>query len=209
LDAFYEDLPEAVNISLDDVGVPKQKLYRKRSDLEETAPSPTDKEQPPEASSSHSILGPDDPALKRVHNTVAHVETPDGHYILNGHGRVTVLRLLIAFLLYHDLLRDHCVQFFVDGARSFHADILAHLHGFRPMRTILDGYHLLEKGKVERSLVLREKSVRNPVLADLMPWLWLGPVDAAIAYLRTLGSDQMKAGKSVDRLIEYFERNRQ
>ncbi len=122
-----------------------------------------------------------------MHNTVAHVQTPDGQYIFNGHGTVTVLRFLIAFLSYHDLLRDHCVQFFVDGARSLHADMLAHMHGFRPMRIILDGYHLHEKCKVELSLVLRGKTVRNPVLAGRMPWRWFGSVDAAIAYLRTLG----------------------
>ncbi len=77
------------------------------------------------------------------------------------------------------------------------------------MRIFLDGYHLHEKCKDQLSLVLRGKNVRNPVLAERMPWLWLGQVDAAIAYLRTLGSDRMKSGKSVDRLIEYFERNRQ
>ncbi len=117
----------------------------------------------------------------------------------SGHGR----------LLHKDLLHDHCVQFFVDGARSLHADILAGMSWFRPMRIFLDWYHLHEKCKVELSLVLRGKKVRNPVLANLMPLLWLGQVDAAIAYLRTLGSDQIKSGKSVDRLIEYFERNRE
>ena len=208
LDAIYKDLPDAVNVSLDDVGVKKQKAHRSEPNLEE-APSTTDAGREPEESRATSILGPEDPELKRVHNTIAHVETPEGHYILNGHGTVTVLRFLIAFLLHKDLLHDHCVQFFVDGARSLHADILAGMSWFRPMRIFLDWYHLHEKCKVELSLVLRGKKVRNPVLANLMPLLWLGQVDAAIAYLRTLGSDQIKSGKSVDRLIEYFERNRE
>ncbi len=77
------------------------------------------------------------------------------------------------------------------------------------MRIFLDGYPLHEKCKVELSLGLRGKDIRNPGLAERMPLLWLGPIDAAIAYLRAIRSAQIKSGKSVDRLIEYFERNRE
>jgi len=83
------------------------------------------------------------------------------------------------------------------------------MRGFQPMRIFLDGYHLHEKCKVELSLVLRGKDVRNPVLAERMPWLWLGQIDAAIAYLRAIRPAQIQSGKSVDRLIEYLERNRE
>lgn len=100
-------------------------------------------------------------------------------------------------------------SFFVDGARSLHADILAGMRWFRPMRIFLDWYHLHEKCKVELSLVLQGKDIRNAVLAELMPLLWLGQIDAAIAYLRAIRPAQIKSGKSVDRLIEYFERNRE
>ncbi len=60
-------------------------------------------------------------------------------------------------------------SFFVDGARSLHADILAGMRWFRPMRIFLDWYHLHEKCKVELSLVLQGKDIRNAVLAELMP----------------------------------------
>jgi len=112
LEAIYEDLPGAVNVSIDDVGVKKQKAHRSGSDLEGKARSTTDAELEPEGPRSTSTLGPEDPELKRLHHTIAHVETPQGHYILHGHGTVTVLQFLIAFLLHKDLLRDHCVQFF-------------------------------------------------------------------------------------------------
>ncbi len=39
--------------------------------------------------------------------------------------------------------------------------------------------------------------------------LWLGQIDAAIAYLRAIRPVQIKSGRSVDRLIEYFKRNRE
>ncbi len=210
MDAVYEDLHGAVNISLDDVGVKKQKAQRSILDSEEAEASPpTEVGVPSGAARAASILGPEDPTLKRVHNTIAHIETPEGHYILHGLGTVTVLQFVIAFLLHKDLLREHAVQFFVDGARSLHADILAGMRWFRPKRIFLDWFHLHEKCKVELSLVLRGKDVRNPVLAELMPLLWLGQIDAAIAYLRAIRPAQIKSGKSVDRLIEYFERNRE
>ncbi len=210
VDAIYEDLHGAVNISLDDVGVKKQKAQRCILDREEPEASPPAevgiKSEPARA---RSILGSEDPTLKRVHHTIAHIETLEGHYILNGPGTVTVLQFLIAFLLHKDLLRDHAVQFFVDGARSLHADILAGMRWFRPMRIFLDWYHLHEKCKVELSLVLRGKDIRNAVLADLMPLLWLSQIDAASAYLRAIRPAQIKSGKSVDRLRKYFERNRE
>ncbi len=210
VDAIYEDLHGVVNISLDDVGVKKQKAQRSILDREETEVAPpAEVGIKSEAARALSILGPEDPTLKRVHNTIAHIETPEGHYVLNGLGTVTVLQFLIAFLLHKDLLRDHAVQFFVDGARSLHADILAGMRWFRPMRIFLDWYHLHEKCKVELSLVLQGKDIRNAVLAELKPLLWLGQIDAAIAYLRAIRPAQIKSGKSVDRLIEYFERNRE
>ena len=90
-------------------------------------------------------------------------------------------------------------SFFVDGARSLYADILAGMRWFRPMRIFLDWYHLHEKCKVELSLVLQGKDIRNAVLAELKPLLWLGQIDAAIAYLRAIRPAQIKSGKSVDR----------
>ncbi len=92
--AFYENTKRTVNVSIDDVGVKKQKMTGRRTD----SPSKNGREY--------------------VHNTIAHVEAPQGRYVLNGLGTYAVLRLLVAFLLHQQVLSDHYVQFFVDGARS-------------------------------------------------------------------------------------------
>ncbi len=183
--AFYEDPDHAINVSIDDVGVKKQKPSGR-------APGTPAKE-----------------GREYVHHTIAHVESPQhGRYLINGLGTEAVLRLLIAFLLHHEMLSDYYVQFFVDGARTLHAAILHRLAGWLPLRILLDWYHLNEKCKVELSLALRGSKIRNAVLAELLPLLWLGRVDAAIAYLRAIPEKKLKPGQSVDKLIGYFERNR-
>ena len=100
------------------------------------------------------------------------------------------------------------MQFFVDRARTLHAAILTRLATWLPLRILLDWYHLKEKCQRELSLALRGAKLRNAVLEDLLPILWLGRVDEAIAYLRTVPAAHLKPGQSVDRLIGYFERNR-
>ncbi len=182
--AFYEEPDHTINVSIDDVGVKKQKASGR-------APNTPAKE-----------------GREYVHNTIAHVESPRGRYLLNGLGTEAVLRLLVAFLLHHQMLSDYSVQFFVDGARTLHAAILHRLAGWLPLRILLDWYHLEEKCKVELSLALRGFKIRNAILEELLPLLWLGRVDAAIAYLRAIPEDSRKPGQSVDKLIGYFERNR-
>ena len=181
--AFYEDPAHTINVSIDDVGVKKQKTGRRA-------------DSPAKAGREY------------VHHTIAHVEAPQGRYLLNGLGTEAVLRLVVAFFLQHEVLSEYYVQFFVDGARTLHAAILTRLATWLPLRILLDWYHLQEKCKLELSLALRGAKLRNAVLADLWPILWLGRVDEAIAYLRTVPAAHLKPGQSVDRLIGYFERNR-
>ena len=106
------------------------------------------------------------------------------------------------------MLSDYSVQFFVDGARSLHAAILHCLGGWLPIQILLDWYHLEEKCKIELSTVLRGANIRNAVLSELLPILWLGRVNAAMNYLRAIPNKKLKPGQSVDKLIGYFERNR-
>ena len=98
--AFYEDPAHTINVSIDDVGVKKQKTTGRRAD----SPAKAGREY--------------------VHNTIAHVEAPQGRYLLNGLGTEAVLRLVVAFFLQHEVLSEYSVQFFVDGARTLHAAIL-------------------------------------------------------------------------------------
>jgi hypothetical protein len=183
---FHEDPGKTVNIGIDDVGVKKQKTTRYGTS--------EDKEQSDEK--------------KRVYNTIAKIEADDRKYVLNARSTTAILPILIAFLLNNQLLGRH-FQFYVDGARSLQNAILATFCWCTSWSMILDWYHLEKKCKTELSLTIRTTKLRNAVLAAILPLLWLGKIDEAIAYLRSLPPEQYKPGRTVDQLIGYFERNRQ
>ncbi|MDA8206345.1 MAG: hypothetical protein M0Z36_09755 [Thermaerobacter sp.] len=66
-----------------------------------------------------------------VHNTIAHLHAPQGRYLLNGLGTEAVLRLVVAFLLQHEVPSEYYVL--VDGARILHAAILTRLAAWLPL----------------------------------------------------------------------------
>lgn len=180
----YEDPQITVNVSIDDVGVKKQKENGRTPDKQQ-------KEK-----------------REYVQNTIAHVEKGNNRYILNGSSSEHVLKLLLAFLLHNGLLNGHNLLFFVDGARSLHSAILTMFKWLPQVRIILDWYHLKKKCEYELSLVLKGSKIRNAVLEQLLPILWLGKVDVAIDYVRTINPRNLKTDQSVERLVGYFERNR-
>lgn len=182
---FYEDPKSTVNVSIDDVGVKKQKK-------EGRTPDRIKKE-----------------TREYAHNTIAHIEKENGQYILNGTSNEQVLKILMAFLLHNQLLRGHGILFFVDGARNLHASILSFFQWLPGLRIILDWYHLEKKCEYELSLALKGSKIRNDILEKLLPFLWLGKIDAAIEFLQNMNPENFKSGQSIDRLVGYFERNRQ
>ncbi len=181
---LYENPSSTVNTAIDDVGVKKQKETGRSA-------AKTQKEH-----------------REYVHNTIAHVEKENDQYILNGASTTRVLRLLIAFLLFNGFLQGNYLVFFVDGARSLHADILRMFKWLPNFRIILDWYHLKEKNAQELSMALKGSKIRNEILDYLLPLLWLGKIDAAIEYLRSIKPEYIKSSDHIERLIGYFERNR-
>jgi hypothetical protein len=180
----FENPSECVNISVDEVGVVHQK---------ETGRSPE------HVKKEHR---------EYVRNTVVHIENGKNTYVLNGLGLTGVLRLIIAFLLHNNLLQKGAIVFFVDGARDLHAAIKC-IFNWLPFRMILDWYHLEEKCKMQLSLALKGKDVRNQVLQKILAFLWIGKIDNAIDVLRQVESKDIKSKAAIDRLIGYFQRNRE
>jgi len=180
----YEDTEAAVKISIDDVGAKKQKETRE--------PKPH---------------GP--PAEKKrvyVQNTVIHVEQGSRFYMLNGDGALSVLRLLLAFLLYNELFGRTFV-FFVDG-NSFYSSVVKYFSWYSSLSVILDWYHLRKKCRELLSMAMKGTKLRNAVLGQLMPLLWYGLVDQAIEYLSLLPEDQIKNPDEHLHLMTYLGKNR-
>ncbi len=219
---FYEDPDRVINISIDDVSVKKQKVHRnspvasaaKAAEPSESfqaetgsateAPPPGKKDDPPVPKAPKEAE-----ALKRVHHTIAHIQSTAGHDILRGRDTETVLRILLAFLLVQDVLTTCRIQFFADGARALHKAIQQGFDWVPSLRTRLDWYHLEKKCGEYWSMALAGREIRKEVLHTLTGYLWLGRVDDAISYLQHLSADRIKRKKWLHQTIDYLERHRE
>ena len=56
-------------------------------------------------------------------------------------------------------------------------------------------------------MAMKGREVRNEALKNILIFLWLGKVDAAIEYLRGLDSSKIKSKDDIEKLIAYFQRN--
>jgi hypothetical protein len=177
----YEDPAHSTSVSLDDVCVKRQKATRKES------------EEPAEE-------------RKRVYNTIAHIAHAGQSYIINGQGVANVLRLVLAFLLHNRLLMYNLL-FFVDGQRTLYTTILCAFAWLTSFQIILDWYHLEKRCKEQLSLALKGCVIRNALLEELLPCLWNGCVDRAMALLQSVDSTKIKNQKALTDLIDYLERN--
>ncbi len=175
----YEAPADSVQVSIDPVGVKKQKESREEN--------------------------PKEKKREMVYQTVAHLHQGNRSYTLNGRGIGTVLSLTLAFLLHNGLLKYNLL-FFVDGQRSLNNSILALFAWFGPVQLILDWYHLEDKCKSLLGMALQGRDIRNQVLDQLLPLLWLGAVEQAIALLRAIETDHIKNQARLDELIGYFQR---
>lgn len=182
---IYESAKETVNISIDDVTTKKQKEER----------------------CGKKERGDGEGGRKYVHNTVAHIHREKESYVVNGYSTVDVLRITIGFLLNNNLLK-YRLQFFVDGQKTLQAAILSAFSWFANIGLILDWYHLEEKCKMQLSMAMKGRDIRNNVLTELTRLLWYGMVDKAMKYLRTLDEDLIKDRDKLEVLINYIDRNR-
>jgi hypothetical protein len=178
----YEEPTRSTQVSLDDVNVKRQKSSRKEN------PEPEKKR-------------------KYAHNTVAHIAHNKASYIINGKGIMRVLHLVLAFLLHNHLL-PHNVIFFVDGHKTLYTAIRFAFSWFPPVQIILDWYHLEKRCKEQLSLALKGRVIRNTLLEQLLPCLWHGCVDRAIAVLQAIEPSQIKNQAELETLIDYLQRNR-
>jgi hypothetical protein len=191
----YEAPESTVNISIDDVGVKRQKADREpheqQGDTTERPPGQT----------------PEPRKRKYAHTTVVHLEHNGQRYVLTGHGIKHVLSVVIALLLNSNLLR-YRLQFFTDGYTILHDAIRWCFSWYPNLAILLDWYHLEEKCKLQLSLAMTGKVVRNEAIDNLLPLLWAGLVDQAIAYVNSLEPSHIKNPDAITKLIGYFERNR-
>jgi hypothetical protein len=179
---LFEDPSECVNVSVDDVGVTEQKATGRC-------------QNPPKREHKHY-----------VRNTVIHIQQGLGKYVLDGLGIRKTLLVLTAFLLHNDL-SGKMIIFFADGDEDIR-NAIKELFGWIPFRIILDWYHLGKKCQERLSMGLKGREIRNEALKKLLSLLWLGKVDAAIEFLKSLDASKVRNAGEVAMLVKYLEKNR-
>ncbi len=179
----YEDPENTVNISIDDVNVKKQEETRQKG------------------------ANPEETKRKYVHNTVVHVSKGDRSYTLNGYGIKTVLCFLIAFIFNNNLTGDR-LQFFTDGHKMLNGTILNCFNWFKNIGIILDWFHLVKKCKEQLSMAMKGRVARNEFLEQLLPLLWHGLIDKAIALFEETDGRQIKNKGIMEKLVDYLHRNK-
>lgn len=177
-----ETHPEnCVYVSIDDVGVDHQKDTRKDGGSKQG---------------------------KVVENTVVHIQTKEGCYLLTAIGMKKAFSLVVAFLLSNHLLENRHLYIFSDGAQNIRKNIEA-FFSFCPYTLMLDWYHLEKKLTELLSMALKgPKDARHEIRNILNRKLWAGNVDDAITYLRSLESKFIKDPLRLEDAIQYLERKK-
>lgn len=171
---------ECVYISIDDIGVKRQKSERKEGSVRES---------------------------RYVENTVAHIQYGEHSCLLTAIGMRCLFKSVLAFLLANNLLGRELI-FFTDGARDIRSHI-GEVFSFHPSRTILDWYHLKKKCMELLSMAVRGKDERNAVVEKLLRYLWVGDVEGGRSYLQGLPETIIKSKKWQDELAAYLERKQE
>jgi hypothetical protein len=201
----YEDPSFAVNTTIDDVLAKKQKEHRER--LRDAASAPPDAATLTSGSAREPRAEASEDEKKRVHTTIAHVQTPDGKRIFASGGMMSTCLLVVAFLVANKRLGSTWMVF-VDGQRSLQ-DLVVRVFAWQgTLQLILDWYHVVKKCKEKLSEAMNNRHVRNDAVKRVLRPLWYGDVDTAIALLRQLEPKHIKAPGSIDGLVGYLERNR-
>jgi hypothetical protein len=141
-------------------------------------------------------------------NTVAHIQSGKGEtYTVTTATIAQMMIVVLAFLLSNGLIfLPGLVVFFTDGAQDL-LSAIQKVFAFLPFKIILDWYHLDKKCQQRLSMAMKGKQMRNTVLEKLLTLLWIGKVDLAIDYLRSLHPDDVKDADQIEKLIGYFSRN--
>jgi hypothetical protein len=182
----FEDPAGSVNIAIDDVGVKRQRSKRRND---------------PAALN-------DERKRKYAHNTVTRIDRDQKRYSLVGGGIKVTLRYLLAFLL-SNRLNGFRFQFFTDGHTVLNDTIRCCFKWYPNMGIILDWFHLVKKCKELLSQASRGRLIRNEILRQVMPLLWHGLTNRAIAVLKGLSPENIKDDQKLTKLITYLERNKE
>ncbi len=171
-----------VYISVDDIGVKRQKESRKEGYVKEQ---------------------------KTVRNTVIHISCESKSYVITAYGMDKAFRLLMAFLLRNDLLKDRELVFLTDGAGDIRCCI-GRFFSFRPYTIHLDWFHVAKKCRefISQALKGTAKS-KKVIIQKVLKLLWRGRIDDIITYLDGFSQSSVKCEEKMTEMKDYLNRKRE
>ena len=196
------DPKSVVKVSLDGVFVKRQKDTRSPQDqitpesayITDQNDGPIDYSRPPESK-----------GRPKVETAVGHIEVDEKKYVLIGKNMFAVTKMVLAFLLEHDLLKNRTLVFFTDGGKDI-KKCVDDLFAFCPHYVVLDWFHLLKHSLETLSMGLKggktNRDMQYEVRRRLFRILWVGNVEGAINYLEHLNPDWVKNKE----LVEYLKK---
>ena len=146
---------------------------------------------------------------KNVANTVIHIHADGKSYILTAVGIRKAFVQLTAFLLENGLLENRQLVFLSDGAKEI-KDYAEKFFSWRPYILILDWFHLAKRIKEFCSMCIKlPKDKKGPIIKKILSYLWVGNVDGAVEYIRSLKKTIIKNQDIIDEMCAYLERKKE
>lgn len=144
----------------------------------------------------------------RVWNTIGVVLIGNKIYRFRARGKKNAIKQILAFLLNGGFLKNADLVFFTDGAQDI-KDAIATYFGFRPYYIVLDWLHVKKKTSEYISMAFGGKIAEKAAIKEeLYRYLWLGKVDSAINYLKSIDESRRKDPSYFEKLIGYLERKK-
>ena len=209
-DRTYEMEPDpskGVKISLDGVGAKRQKDSRPKMSGTETNPTfVRDENDGPE----DYTRAPEAKKRPKVETAVGHVEHDGRKYVFAGKNMFDTCKMILAFLISHNLLEDNLLVFFTDGGKDIRYCIDNIFRIYHPIE-ILDWFHLRKHCTEALSMSLKggkaNRKMQYEVKRRLFRILWSGNVQNAICYLQSLDGSYLKPGDKINELVGYLQKN--
>ena len=126
-----------VKVSLDGVSAKRQKDKRPKAKTEDGPYFKTDMYDGP----SDYRRAPDPKKRPKVETSVAMVEVDQLRYTFSARNMFEACKLVLAFLLFHNLIENRSIVFFVDGGKDIRKCI-NDIFAFCPHHVVLDWFHL-------------------------------------------------------------------
>lgn len=158
---------------------------------------------------------------ERIYHSNAYIKTSQDKYSITADDIQSAAFISYAYLLKNNLVDDHKLVFFTDGAKSIRNAINDY---FIPLKgsyfhTWLDWYHAKKKTNERLSLALinggknrketeeiKKENARTK--AAVLHHIWYGDVDGAIQIIRDLPDNRVKDRARAEQLISYFNERR-